>query len=75
MILDFFLQTDLNRSFKEVLNIHFGVGATKILEVKVGGQKKNLPDQLAPDASVSNQAESAIFFQPPTLTSDIVTSC
>ena len=30
---------------KEVLNIHFGQGAVRISEVKVGGGKKNLPGQ------------------------------
>ena len=36
----------------EVLNIGFGQGAAKKLEVKVGGQKEYLPTQLAPGGSV-----------------------
>ena len=40
---------------KEVLNIHFGQGAVKKSEVKVGRQKKNLPGQ--PDPG-SNRFES-----------------
>ena len=46
----------------------------KRLQKNIRGQswrsKKNLQDQASPGASVSNLAESAIFFRPPTLTSD-----
>ena len=53
----------------EVINIDFGQGTTKILEVKVGGRKKYLPTQQphAPgDARISRY-----FHQPPNLTFDI----
>ena len=37
---------------KEVLNIHFGQGAVKISDVKVGDRKKNLPGQPNPGGCV-----------------------
>ena len=36
----------------EVLNIDFGQGAAKILEVKIGVRKKYLPTRLTPGARV-----------------------
>ena len=52
----------------ELLKIHFGQGAAKKSEVKVG-VKKNLADQ-STGGSVSNRAELANSFRLPTLTSD-----
>ena len=46
----------------EVLNIDFGEGTAKILEVKVSGREKYLPTRPAPGASVSNPARGQIFF-------------
>ena len=55
----------------EVLNIHFGQGAAKISEVKVGGRKKICQVSRAQGVADSNLAESVIFFRPLLLTSDI----
>ena len=57
----------------KVLNIDFGQGAAKISEVKVGGQRKYISaDQPGSNPLRPGSAELAdIFFQPPTLTSDI----
>ena len=62
------LESDL---LNEVLYILVGQEAAKISEVKVGGQKKICQSSRTAGASVSNLAESAIPYQPPTLTSDI----
>ena len=52
-----------------MLYILVGQEAAKMSEVKVGGQKKK--SAKSSGASVSNLAESAISYRPPTLTSDI----
>ena len=46
----------------EVLNVDFGQGAAKILEVKVGGQKIYLLTRPTPGALVSNWARRQNFF-------------
>ena len=46
----------------EILNIDFGQGAAKILEVKIGSQKKVPADSANLGGIGSNQAESAVIF-------------
>ena len=55
----------------EVLIIHFGQGAVKISEVKVGGQKKYLPSGRVRTCAPAVGRVGRYFFRPPTLTSDI----
>ena len=59
--------------FNEVLNIDFGQGAAKILEVKVRVPEKYLPISLVP-THASGSAELADLIEPPTLTSNIFTA-
>ena len=55
----------------EVLNIDFGQGAAKISEVKVGVQKKYLPNCLVRTHRSRVSRVSRYFFWTPTLTSGI----
>ena len=46
----------------KVIKIHFGQGAAKISKVKVGGGKKSAASTPGVRTSLSNPAETAIFF-------------
>ena len=55
----------------EAIKIHFDLGAAKISEVKVGGQKKYLPSGRVRTHARGIGRVGRYFFRPPTLTSDI----